>query len=47
MGTAVTGKNAQKRGGKLSKFKNSTLKDRIKLFEIFQGKKNVKTSWAE
>ena len=42
MGSTVTGKQAQKRGGKLSKFKSSVLKDKIDLFEIFQGKKDLK-----
>ena len=46
-GSPVTGKVAQKRGGKLSKIENSALKDKIKLFEIFQGKKSLKTKTTE
>ena len=47
MGTVVTGKYAQLRGGKLSKFKSSVLKEKIDLFEIFQGKNIVKAKKTE
>lgn len=47
MGSTVKGKHAQKRGGKLSKIKSSVMKDKIDLFEIFQGKKNLKAKKTE
>ena len=47
MGTMMTGKYAQERGGKLSKFKSSVLREKIDLFEIFQGKNIVKAKKTE
>ena len=47
MGSTVTGKHAQKRGGKLSKIKSSCLKEKIDLFEMFQGKKTLKAKKTE